>query len=202
MSFVNIGLSLAVATPVALAVWVACRQRQPPSTPDRGEPMVDVEIGATRACFKAETLELDAEVRAVAEWLAEEAADRYVSLQFAVNPGSRVHADWNALWMMLRSTMRTAIQATPGGHVLVTARPVGMEMYILVMDDGANASQSARESLAREASTLVALQGGSLAVEARRGRGTTITLRLPLPAISDAVGRDEIIEPTLAREIV
>jgi signal transduction histidine kinase len=86
------------------------------------------------------------------------------------------------LGIALRQTMLTAIHAAAGGQVLVTAMALGSQLHIRVTDDGPGADQLNREALTREAQTLIALQGGSVVVEARPGKGTTVSIRLPLPS--------------------
>jgi hypothetical protein len=202
MTFVQVGLLFAIATPFGLAVWVAWRHRRGHGAVRLVAPEADFQVGVARTCFKAEKLDLGAEVKAVVDSLAEDARERYVTVQFAVVPGSKVHVDWNALWLALRSALRTAIDATPGGNVPVTGRAVGTEMHVVIMDDGPDTEQMSRESLARETEALMALQGGSVAVEARRGHGTTMTIRLPTPRAADSGTHDPVVEATLAREVV
>jgi hypothetical protein len=202
MNFLQMALLFVIAAPFGLAVWVAFQHRKPSGSDGRAVSDEEIQVGATRPSFKANVLHLEAEVRAVADTLAEEARVQYVRVQLAVFPGSKVHMDWNALWRSLRATMRTAIQAAPGGNVLVTGKQVGNEMHIVVMDDGTFTDQLSRGSLAREAQTLIALQGGSVIVEARRGHGTTVTIRLPLPREVGVESRDMMTQPTLAHEAV
>jgi len=82
--------------------------------------------------------------------------------------GRKTRVDPNALKVALRLTLLNAINATPSGQVLVTGTALGGQLHIRVTDDGACANQRDREGLARAAEQWFALQGGSIAVEARR----------------------------------
>ena len=70
--------------------------------------------------------------------------------------------------------------------------PLGTELNIAVTDDARNVDLATRESMARDAGDLIAMQGGRMAIEARAGFGTTVTVRLPLPA-------EARVEPDQAR---
>jgi signal transduction histidine kinase len=181
MSVVYLGLLLAICTPFGLAVWVASRHK--PSAPMSQEAILDGlgEFPPARVSFAAETLDVEPAVRAAADALLPLAHANSVQMQLAVSQLIKVRVDPDALRFALRATIHTAIRATPGGQVLVTAVVNGGRLHIRIVDDGTGADQNSRESLAREASDLIALQGGSIMIEARRGRGTTVTMRLPLP---------------------
>jgi signal transduction histidine kinase len=87
----------------------------------------------------------------------------------------------------LRELVATAIYESPGGQVLVSVLPLGSEMHIAVTDDGRGADQRLRETMARGAEQLIALQGGRIAVEAR-AQGTTVTVRMPDRVDSHSLG--------------
>lgn len=119
-------------------------------------------------------------------------------MQLAVKAGLQARVDPNALRIVLRTILLTAIRSSPGGDVLITASSLGRQLRIGVMDDAGQADQRTRESLAREAGELIALQGGSVIVEARPGRGTTVTIRLPSPAAPEGetetpIGFEQVI---------
>jgi signal transduction histidine kinase len=78
--------------------------------------------------------------------------------------------------------MLSAINAAPGGEVLVTAATLGSQLQIRITDDSPETDQLGREITLRQTGALIALQGGSIAVEAQKGRGTTVAIRLPVPA--------------------
>jgi len=131
--------------------------------------------------FESDTIELETAVRAAAEALSRAARPDWVRIDFAVNKGMMVYVNPSALRTALRETMLTAIRATPGGHVLVTAQVLGSQLHMRVTDDGPNTDLRCRKALARGAEALIALQGGSVAVDTRTGQRSTVTLRLPLP---------------------
>jgi signal transduction histidine kinase len=181
MSVVQMGLLAAIVTPFALSIWVAFVHR--PMVPNNfGAPVEAFGASAlTRSGFAAETLDLEPIVRATAHALRDKASARSVRVQLAVDPGLKARVDRNSLQEALRTVVLTAVQATPGGQVLITGMSVGGQLHIRITDDGKNTDQRTRESLARDAEELIALQGGSVCVEARPGRATTVTIRLPLP---------------------
>jgi signal transduction histidine kinase len=130
--------------------------------------------------FEAETLDLSVMLRSVGASLESLARSRFAKILLAVNPGYMVRADRSALQMTLSETIATAVRAAPGGQVLISVRQLGPQLNVLITDDGADADQKLRESMVRGAGELLALQGGTISVEARPGRGTTVTLRLPV----------------------
>jgi signal transduction histidine kinase len=184
MTTLQLGFLFAVAAPFILAVWVARNHRR--QAPMRGgtiprEVAEGAVLGLTRAVSEAQTLDLEAELGAGMEALEGLALARFVRLELAVGQGATVRIDAVVLRAVLRSILGSAIRSTADGQVLVTALALGSQMHIRIIDDGVDADQTSREIMLREAGELLALQGGSLAVEARPGQGTTVTIRLPLP---------------------
>jgi signal transduction histidine kinase len=181
MNIVQLGLLAVMATPFALAIRLAYAHRR--STPETdGEPSDrDAARMPARIGFAAELLDLELAVRAVARTSREPARALSVRIDLAIDPGLKAWVDPNSLQSALRSTVLAAIQATPGGQVLITGMPLGRQAHIRITDDGKNADQGTRESQARQAEELIALHGGSLRVEVTPSRATTVTIRLPLP---------------------
>jgi hypothetical protein len=181
MSMVQLGLLLALAAPFFVAVWVAFLHWPRGTGRADGTPAASGECvvrGLTRARFAAETLDIEREVRNAVDDLASQHA---VRLDMAVHQGSTVRIDPVILRTALRSLIDAAIRSATPGQVLITALTLGSQMHIRIVDDGADADQVSREIEAREPGELIALQGGSLAVEARPGQGTAVTIRLPIP---------------------
>jgi hypothetical protein len=179
MSLFHLILLSATGAPFALATCAAFLRWQPSLTDAQVEFGQTATVRPRRMPFEAQTLQLPEVLRSVAHTLGALATARFVHILLAVNPGQTVHADPVALNAILLETIGTAVRAAPGGQVLVSVRPLGGQMHILVTDDDGSADQNLRESLARGAGDLIALQGGTIAVDARPGRGTTVTLRLP-----------------------
>jgi signal transduction histidine kinase len=200
MGVVQLGLLLAIAAPFVVAIWVAAR-RTPPVAAGR-DAFLDRpdEFPPARVSFAAETLKVEPAVRAVADTLHAAARLHSVQIELAITPKLDVRVDPEALRYALRAMLQSAIRATNGGQVLVTALIVGSQTHIRVVDDGPETDQRARESLLREASDLIALQGGSIVVEARPGRGTVVTIRLPLPGEAAATADAADFVPALAKQ--
>jgi hypothetical protein len=57
---------------------------------------------------------------------------------------------------------------------------------ICVLDDGSAVDRAVQEAQLRDAARLIALQGGTLEVNVRKGVGTTVVIRLPEPAAMPA----------------
>lgn len=87
----------------------------------------------------------------------------------------------------------SAVRATSDGNLLVTAMRFGGWVQIVVSDDGVADDRAAREGDLRASSHLVAMRGGSLDVDTRRGEGTTTTLRLPV-SVAGAALADPLAE--------
>jgi signal transduction histidine kinase len=182
MSIVSLVVLTAVTAPFALAVWAAFLhakltrgQPNPADISDR-TPSVDF------APSEAESLDVASILREAADALAPLARDHFVRIAIAVSPGLSIRTDRHTLNMVAREMIEIAIRAAPGGQMLVTALPLGTQLHIRIADEGAGTDQQLRESMTRGAAELIALRGGTIAVEARPGRGTTMSVRLPLPA--------------------
>ncbi|MSP01747.1 MAG: HAMP domain-containing histidine kinase [Acetobacteraceae bacterium] len=159
------------------------------------DPGQAASVSGKGAGINAERLDLPVLLRAVADSLEPLARSHHTRISLAVSPGRTVHASGEALRSALRATIETAIRAATGGRVLISVLPLGTQLHILVTDDGAHSVRATRESMAREAASAIALQGGSLAVEARRGHGTTVTLRLPMLTASEVKDHVEFPVP-------
>ena len=131
--------------------------------------------------FQATTVDLAAAILATAVALEPLARAHWVRFDLAIAPETNVRVDRNALGMALRETMTTAVRATPGGRVVITAASLGSQMHVRIADDGWGDDQWTREASVRDASASIALQGGSVSVQATSGRGTTVTVRLAMP---------------------
>ena len=160
--------------------------------------MVPASFGLERLAFEARELDLGNLLRDAAHDLEPLARSHAVRISLAVSPGRREWADPFALGSALREVMTAAIHAAVGGQVLVSALPLGTQLHIVVTDDGPDTTQAVRESIVRESGATMALIGGSISVEVRAGRGTTVTLRLPHSPATVDDPTDEAALPVLA----
>ena len=200
MSIVQPGLIFALSAPFLLAIWIAFTRRPRAMTSESAAPGWAAEATSfepINARFESEIVGLEAMVREAAAAVSDLARTHWVRIEQAVSAAITVHVDPNALGPALRETMLTAIRAAPGGQVLVTAATLGSQLHIRITDDGPGADQFDREISVRGAGGMIALQGGSIAVEARPGQGTTVIVRLPLPGEAT----DEAC-PTAQRQIL
>jgi signal transduction histidine kinase len=202
MSIVQLGLLFATLVPVVFAVRVAFSRRRPSqATGNAARHDMGGSVGCylTRPRSDSETLDLARAVRAAADEVDGLAWAYFVGIDLAVDPGISLRADPTMSRAVLSSTIGTSVRAAPGGHVLVTAHVLREQAHIRIIDDGTSADQRSRESRLREPADLLALLGGSLAVEARPGRGTAVTIRLPL-AGSDPEENDPRAMRTLVEQ--
>jgi hypothetical protein len=202
MSIVQSGLPLALAMPFILAAWIWIvflhRQR---ATACQAGPYAPVEAGGVDPVddgLVAASVDLEAALRDAVLVVEAVARSRWVRMELAVGPAIPVPMDPSTLRMALRDIMLTAINAAPGGQVLVAAATLGRELHIRITDDGSGADQQVRETSMRQTEALVALQGGSLAIEAQPSRGTTVTIRLPMPAAAQREASGSMQLPVLA----
>lgn len=174
MSMLYAGLPLAWSAPFILAIWAAAARRPRACS-----------VPQTKAGNGSETVEpsgLDWVLRqAAAEAAARcRSASGHIELALGnidpgcINPG--------ALQNAMREVMVSAVDASSSGRVLVTAAARGNQMQIRVTDDGAGSDHAGRTASLCQAAALLALQDGSMTVEVRPDRGTTVTIRLPAQA--------------------
>lgn len=134
----------------------------------------------------AEPLDMERELVVAVQGFAKLAADYQVQLEVAIQPDLTVWADRNALQMVVAASLRTALGRSAGGRVLVGAGRHGGRVRICVLDDGSAVDRAVQEAQLRDAARLIALQGGTLEVNVRKGVGTTVVIRLPEPAAMPA----------------
>jgi signal transduction histidine kinase len=198
MSIVQSGLPLALSIPFILAAWIAFLHRQR-VTACQETPYPPIEAnGVDPLDIYGASADLDAAVREAAAMVDSVACSRWVRLQLSVGAPMTVPVDPSTLRIALRDTLLGAINAAPGGQVLITAANLGRQLHIRIIDDGPGIDQLAREISMRQTETLIALQGGSIAIEARRGRGTVVTIRLPMPVSPEPEASRPLQLPVLA----
>ncbi len=182
MSMVQLWLLFGIAVPILIAFRLAGLNRGLIPAGNGATPVGLAEGSMTVRGFAAETLEVEAVLASAAGAARDAARVGFVRLELAVEGGLRAHIDATALRDAVRAMLLTAIQSAPGGQVLITAMALDNQLHIRITDDGNWADQRTRECQARGAEELIALQGGSIAIDTRPNRGTTITMRLPLPS--------------------
>ncbi|MEW9837826.1 sensor histidine kinase [Mesorhizobium sp. ZMM04-4] len=135
--------------------------------------------------------------------LARQASDRKLTLttDIAAEIGE-VHADKRAVKQMLINLVSNAIKFTPeGGAVSVGAKRIGTRLHFWVSDTGIGIPEEdlarigepyvqVRDDYTRQfdgtglglslVKGLVALHGGSMTIDSEPGRGTTVTISLPV----------------------
>jgi signal transduction histidine kinase len=185
-------LALTVSAVIVVAGW---RRRR--SLLDRqGRPFDAGRIELGRTPFAAGVLEVAAEAMAVMQRFESLAAQRFVALELAVEPELAVHTDAHAFREILGDLVTRAIEQPACERVLLGAARIGGRVQITVSDDGPHADRALRESQLRAAQRLAALQGATMAVDARAGQGTTVVLRLPAGATSRQPGAGaEAVDP-------
>jgi signal transduction histidine kinase len=173
---------------------------------DLVEAILDVaSIQSGRLHMHQEDMDLDGEVRAVADGFREAAARARLELRVAAHEGLRARADRSRLRQVLRVLLDNAMKFTPpGGCVEVSARREGDEAVLRVRDSGVglDAAQLAglfqpfgqvRDALKETrvgmglglyiAKAIVELHGGRISCESPGpGKGATFVVAIPLGA--------------------
>lgn len=101
-----------------------------------------------------------------------------VTLDLAAEPGQFVRMRPGVLAALVEDLIALGLHAAVGGHLLLTAVRSGSRIDIVLSDDQAVDGVSLRQSQARDLAQRVALHGGALAIVAKPGLGTTMTLKL------------------------
>lgn len=167
--------ALAASAVVLAAGWSRRReimQRQ-------GGPAIRSGMSLAPASLGSEMVDVLAEAASVMQRFESLAAEHFVALEVAVQPGLTVGANLRALQEILTELVRQAIEHSPCGRVLLGAAQVGGRVQIAVCDDAGNTDRALRASQLRQAQRWAALQGAILDIDVRPGQGTTTTLRLP-----------------------
>lgn len=135
-----------------------------------------------RTPFASGSLNVAAEARDILARMAAEAAGHLVQLEIAVQPDLSIHADRLALHAVLSQLVGNAVHHAAGGRVLLSAIRLRGRVQIAVIDDGIGPDAAVQQAALRNVAQLVALQGGTIKVEAQRGESTTVLVQLPEPA--------------------
>ena len=70
------------------------------------------------------------------------------------------------------------------GRVLVGARRTAGKVRITICDDGSGADRAVQQRRLQSPEQLLALQGGTVAIDPRRGQGTVIVVCVPDAVVS------------------
>jgi len=167
-------LALAVSVGWVATGWLRRRDIARDNATRPGE-----RIALAEAPFAGNRLDVADAALAVLAHYQGAAAQRCVALEIAAQPNLEVHCDPRAIREILRDLVGRAIENAPSGRVLLGAWRSGPRIHVSVSDDGAGADRNLQASRLREAERLVALQGATMAIDARAGQGTTVTLHLP-----------------------
>jgi signal transduction histidine kinase len=194
MTIVQSGLPLALSIPLLAATWIAFVGRRRSAVRHNDGTYVTAATGSINAT--SDFVDLVAAIHE-AVLAAESVANlRWVRIELALEASMAVLVDPGVLRTALLDTILSAINAAPGGEVLITAATLGSQLHIRITDDSPETDQFRREMTLRQTRALIALQGGSIAVEAQKGRGTTIAMRLPFPATVEQTA-DILVEPSV-----
>lgn len=118
-------------------------------------------------------------VRDVLWRLDEKAARQFSRLEMAIEEDLTIGGDRQVLDELLSALCLHAIQTTPCGRVLITARRRGPEIAVTVSDDGIGMPITRTAEVMERAREMLSLLGGRIEVERQQGVGTTATILLP-----------------------
>jgi signal transduction histidine kinase len=194
MSIVQFVLPLALSILFVLLVGLAFTRRQRNAT--AGESVELIPDDATAP------VDLEVAVRAAIASVAAMARLRQVRIELAVGTTATIPVSPGVLRTALHDIMLTAIDAAPGGRMLVTAGTCGDQVHIRITDDSRTADRQGRETSTWQTGVAIAAQGGSVAVEARPGEGTTVTIELPTEVSAeradDGLAQQRVLEAAVA----
>ncbi len=162
--------------------------------------MSKIEAGRIRLDF--EEVDLDALLTDAMRVVTTRAQDKHLTVRSRIDESLRLHADRRALKQVLLNLLSNAVKFTPeGGHVLVRGRQFGDYAVLSIMDTGIGIAKEALTKLGRPfeqvesqlvkshqgsglglaiAKSLVELHGGRMRIRSILGRGTMVSVRLPL----------------------
>jgi PAS domain S-box-containing protein len=165
-------------------------------------------VNSDRTAATHEVLDLQALLDTVLDAVSAQAQARGLGLSVDVPAGLRVHGDRHQLRRVIVNLADNAVKFTPpGGHVAITATPVGAFVQVEVTDTGMGIPEEEiprvfdrffRSSLSQFhempgiglglaiAKSIVDIHGGALWLSSPGGQGVTATLQLPAAACQPA----------------
>ena len=129
----------------------------------------------------ARLLHVDTEARLALAGLTDLAARWHVRLELAIQPDLELQMAPRSFHEVLDILLVHAMEAAPGGRVLLGAMRNTGRVQIVVVDSGKGASADVQRAELRSVEETIALLGGRMEIDSRPGQGTTILLRLPEP---------------------
>jgi two-component system cell cycle sensor histidine kinase PleC len=164
--------------------------------------MSKIEAGGMH--LATEDVELEAILADSLRVVSGRAADKHLALTSAIAPGIRLKADRRALKQIALNLLSNAVKFTPdGGAVTLHGRVRGGRATIAIKDSGIGIPKYALPKLGRPfeqvesqmtkrhqgsglglaiAKSLIEMHGGRMRIRSTLGRGTMVTVRLPLEA--------------------
>ena len=166
------------------SVTVSDRQALPPLRGPGPEPVLPDGV-----------LDVAAELRVACIKWTPVVAERLVDMDTALQSGLLVRADKAVVRAALDAVMSESLMCAAYGRLLLSALRLEPWVHITLTDDNAALGHERREAALRDTAQALALQGGSLAIEARP-EGGTVTIRLPaaLPAADPPI-QAAVVQP-------
>ncbi|PPE80586.1 PAS domain-containing sensor histidine kinase [Kaistia algarum] len=159
-------------------------------------------IEAGRLALDFEPLQLNEIIDEAARVMGPEADGRKVAIATDLEPELRLPADRRAVKQMVLNLLSNAVKFTPeGGRVHVRARRIGGAVTITIEDNGVGIPRDALKKLGRPfeqvqnqftkshkgsglglaiTRSLAQLHGGAMRIRSQEGKGTIVSVRLPL----------------------
>jgi two-component system cell cycle sensor histidine kinase PleC len=162
--------------------------------------MAKIEAGRIRLDF--EDLALDPLLAEAMRVVQARAQDKELTLTARLSPDLSLRADKRAVKQIVLNLLSNAVKFTPaGGHVRIRARGAGDGIVVTIADTGIGITAEALRRLGRPfeqvesqltkshqgsglglaiSKSLVELHGGRMSIRSAVGRGTVVSVRLPL----------------------
>jgi two-component system cell cycle sensor histidine kinase PleC len=159
-------------------------------------------IEAGRMALDLEQLTLDGLVEESIRVVNTEAAAQHISVSWHSGSEIRITGDRRALKQIMLNLLSNAVKFTPaGGRIRVRARAIGDAVLFSVADSGIGIPRAALKKLGRPfeqvgnqftkshrgsglglaiTASLANLHGGAMRIRSREGKGTVVSVRLPV----------------------
>jgi two-component system cell cycle sensor histidine kinase PleC len=159
-------------------------------------------IEAGRITLDMEPLMLDEIVDEATRVMSPEASARKVVIEADLEGALGLHADRRAVKQMVLNLLSNAVKFTPeNGHISVRARKIGSAVTLTIEDNGIGIPKEALKKLGRPfeqvqnqftkshkgsglglaiTRSLAELHGGAMRIRSHEGKGTIVSIRLPL----------------------